>query len=448
MSERKEILLGRLNRLSAFQRIILGFAGVILLGGLLLCLPISAADGRATPFFTSLFTSVSAVCVTGLVVVDTATHWSGFGQAIVLILIQIGGLGVLTVATSVARLAGKRLTLNQRSAMREAIAAPMLNGIVSFAGFAVRVTLCAELLGALLLLPVFCRDFGAAGIWKAVFHSVSAFCNAGFDVMGKGAPFSSLTAYRSNLSINLVIPALIVLGGIGFATWEDVKTHRFRLRRYRMQSKVVLWAALILILVPAICFFLLECRDLPVGERVMTAVFQSVTTRTAGFNTVDLGELSGAARGLMILLMLIGGAPGSTAGGMKTTTAAVLLASTISVFRRSGDCEFFGRRVEVNTIRTAAAVAMLDLVLFFGGGLLISLAEGLPLDSCLFETASAVGTVGLTLGLTPSLCGFSRAVLMVLMFLGRVGGLTMIYAALSVPDRSPARLPVEQITVG
>ena len=448
MKERRERLMARLGRLTAFQRIVLGFAGVILLGGVLLTLPPAAADGRWTPFPDALFTSVSAVCVTGLVVTDTATHWSGFGQAILLLLIQIGGLGVLTVAAAVSRFTGQRITLGQRSAMREAMAAPKLGGIDGFIGFAVRVTLLAELTGTVLLLPVFLPEFGLRGLWMALFHAVSAFCNAGFDLMGSREAFSSLTAYRATCSVNLVIMALIIFGGIGFAAWEDVKTHRLRLRRYRMQTKVVLTMAAVLILVPATCFFFLEFRDLPAGERILASLFQSVTTRTAGFNTADLGKISGAARGAMILLMLVGGAPGSTAGGMKTTTLAVLLASTLSVFRRREDVRFFGRRVEQGTVRTAAAVGMLDLTLFFGGAILISLAEGLPMDCCLFETASAVGTVGLSLGLTPTLGGFSRAILMILMFLGRVGGLTMIYAAGSGPDRTPARLPVEQITVG
>lgn len=448
MAEQWEKLRGQLSRLTAFQRIVLGFAGLILLGGLLLSLPVSAADGRPTPFFTALFTSVSAVCVTGLVVVDTATHWSGLGQGVILMLIQIGGLGVLTVAASVNRLTGRRITLGQRSAMREAIAAPKLGGIVSFASFAVRITWMAELLGAILLLPTFCRDFGLRGVWMAIFHAVSAFCNAGFDLMGTIGSYTSLTAYRATASVNLVIMALIIIGGIGFATWEDVRIQRFHFRRYRMQSKVILWAAGILILVPAVCFFLLEFRGLPLGERVLASLFQSVTTRTAGFNTADLGQMSGAARGLMILLMLTGGAPGSTAGGMKTTTVAVLLASALSVFRRREDCGFFGRRVETGTIRTAAAVGILDLLLFFGGAILISLVESLPMDCCLFETASAVGTVGLSLGLTPELGLFSRGVLMILMFLGRVGGLTLIYAASSGPAPMQARLPAEQLAVG
>ena len=439
---------GRLRRITSFQRIILGFIGVILLGAILLTLPISARSRTSTPFLQSLFTAVSATCVTGLVVADTATHWSVFGQVVILLLIQIGGLGVMTVAASVTRLTGKRITLRQRSAMVEAISAPMLGGVVNFVSFAVKLTLIAELTGAAVMMPVFCRDFGWKGIWMAVFHSISAFCNAGFDLMGSRAAYSSLTSYSTQPLINIAIMTLIVCGGLGFVTWEDITRNRLQLHRYRMQSKVVLCAVVILILAPALTFFVVDLRHLPLGERILGSFFQSVTTRTAGFNTVDLNRMTGAGRGLMILLMLIGGAPGSTAGGIKTTTLAVLVASAIAVFRRREDTEFFGRRVDPSAIRTAAAVLMLDLILFFGGGILISLAENLPMDTCLFETASAVGTVGLTLGVTPGLSGISLCVLIVLMFLGRVGGLTMIYAAFSGTAKPQSRLPQEQIAVG
>ena len=437
------------RRLSTFQWIILGFAGVILLGALLLSLPFAARDHRAVPFSDALFTSVSAVCVTGLVVRDTATAWSGFGQVVLLLLIQTGGLGVVTVAASLSRITGRRITLKQRSALQEAVSAPKLGGIVRFTGFVVRVTLISELAGTLLLLPVFCRDFGLRGIWLALFHAVSAFCNAGFDLMGSPeAPYVSLTGYSAVAWVNLVIMLLIILGGIGFVTWDDIRTNRFHVNRYRMQSKVILTATGLLITFPALLFFLTEYAGLPLGERILAALFQSVTTRTAGFNTADLGALSGAGRGVMILLMLVGGSPGSTAGGMKTTTLAVLLASAAAVFRRQEDCAFFSRRVNRETVRTASALGMLYLGLWFVGGLCISLAEGLPLGDCLFETASAVGTVGLSLGLTPGLGAFSRVILMIWMFLGRVGGLTLIYAALSGAAGSAAQLPQEQITVG
>ncbi len=435
--------------LTTFQTIILGFAAIILLGALLLLLPISAKSGQRTSFLDALFTSVSAVCVTGLVVVDTATHWSGFGQAVLLFLIQIGGLGIVTIAASMALLFRRKITLMQRTTMQEAVAAQKVGSIVRLTIFILTVTFSAETIGACLLLPVFCVDFGAKGIWLAVFHSVSAFCNAGFDILGTpDTPYPSLSAYRSNPLLNITVMLLIIVGGIGFLTWDDVRTNKWRLKRYRMQSKVILTTTALLILVPAAYNFSVEFSSLPLGQRILCSLFQAVTPRTAGFSTVDLNSLSGAGRGIMIGLMLIGGSPGSTAGGMKTTTIAVLVATVLSVFERKQETQMFGRRVENSTVRNAIALLMLYLSLFVLGGMAISLAEGLPLGDCLFETASAIGTVGLSLGFTPALGVFSKLVLIFLMFLGRVGGLTFIFAALSGRKANLYKYPQEKITVG
>lgn len=435
--------------LTTFQTIILGFAAIILLGALLLLLPISAKSGQRTSFLDALFTSVSAVCVTGLVVVDTATHWSGFGQAVLLFLIQIGGLGIVTIAASMALLFRRKITLMQRTTMQEAVAAQKVGSIVRLTIFILTVTFSAETIGACLLLPVFCVDFGAKGIWLAVFHSVSAFCNAGFDILGTpDTPYPSLSAYRSNPLLNITVMLLIIVGGIGFLTWDDVRTNKWRLKRYRMQSKVILTTTALLILVPAAYNFSVEFSSLPLGQRILCSLFQAVTPRTAGFSTVDLNDLSGAGRGIMIGLMLIGGSPGSTAGGMKTTTIAVLVATVLSVFERKQETQMFGRRVENSTVRNAIALLMLYLSLFVLGGMAISLAEGLPLGDCLFETASAIGTVGLSLGFTPALGVFSKLVLIFLMFLGRVGGLTFIFAALSGRKANLYKYPQEKITVG
>ncbi len=437
------------KRLSAFQTIILCFAGAILLGALLLTLPFAARNGQATPFPDALFTATSAICVTGLVVRDTATHWSAFGQAVILLMIQVGGLGVITVAASFALLSGRKIGLWQRSTMQEATSAQKVGGVVRLTGFILKVTFLCELVGALCLLPSFCRDFGWRGIWPAFFHSISAFCNAGFDVLGKeGAEFASLTGYASDPLVHTVLIFLIVLGGIGFLTWEDVVANRHRLRRYRMQSKVILVTSLILILLPALLFFFRDFAGLPIHDRIRAALFQSVTTRTAGFNTQDLTQMTGAGRAVMIFLMLIGGSPGSTAGGMKTTTLAVLLANAVATFRRRNDAQYFGRRLDPAAVRNAATILMLYLTLFLGGAVAISALDGLPMDLCLFETASAVGTVGLTLGVTPSLGAVSRCIIMLLMFLGRVGGLTLIYAAISERRTDLSRLPQEKITVG
>lgn len=442
--------MGRIGRqISSSQIIILGFAAAILIGSLLLTLPWATRDGQGAPFSDALFTATSAVCVTGLVVRDTASYWSGFGQGVILALIQIGGMGVITVAVALFVCSGRRISLKQRSTMQEAISAPKVGGIVRLTGFIVKMTVLFELLGAAALAFVFCRRFGfGQGLWYALFHSVSAFCNAGFDLMGQSVPFSSLTGFAADPVVNVTIMALIVIGGIGFMTWDDVKTNRLHLRRYRMQSKVVLSATAALIILPAIYFFLLEFDGVPMRERIWLALFQSVTPRTAGFNTADLTALSEDGLALTILLMLVGGSPGSTAGGMKTTTMALLLANAAAVFRRREHAHFFGRRVDGEAVRSAATVAVLYLLLFLGGGLVMSRVEDLPLLTCLFETASAVGTVGLTLGITPSLGGVSRAILIGLMYVGRVGGLTLVFSALAGRQDDTARLPREKLTVG
>ena len=444
-----EELIHRKRRLSSFQIIILGFAGVILLGALLLMLPISATGRNVTPFNEALFTATSAVCVTGLVVQDTGSYWSIFGQTVILALIQVGGLGVVTVAASFALLSGRKISLMQRSTMQDAISAPNVGGIVRLTRFILRGTFVIELLGVAAMLPVFCRDYGWRGVWMAVFHSVSAFCNAGFDILGTETNlYPSLTSYAGSPIINITIMLLIVTGGIGFLTWDDVCVNKWHFRRYRMQSKVILVTTGLLVLLPAIFFFFVDFSALPGEKRLLASFFQSVTPRTAGFNTVNLSAMSGASQGLMILLMLVGGSPGSTAGGMKTTTLAVLLANAAATFRQRESAQFFGRRIDCGAVKTAATILTMYVTLFFCGAVFISVYENLPLSSCLYETASAVGTVGLTLGITPRLHIPSQAVLILLMYLGRVGGLTLIYAALSSKKVGNAKLPQEKITIG
>lgn len=438
------------KHLTSFQLIILGFAGVILIGALILTLPVSSASGVVTPFDQALFTSTSAVCVTGLVVQDTGSYWSVFGQAVILALIQIGGLGVVTVAVSVFMLSGRKISLMQRSTMQDAISAPKVGGIVRLTKFILRGTFLIEALGAVLLFPVFCRDFGIKGIWMSVFHSISAFCNAGFDILGTTTDhtFVSLTGYSRNIWLNIVIMLLIILGGIGFLTWEDFYTNKFKFKRYRMQSKVILITTAILIIAPAVFFFACDFGNLPAGKRLLASVFQSVTTRTAGFNTEDLSLMTEAGKAVMILLMLIGGSPSSTAGGMKTTTFAVLILNALATFRSREDAGAFGRRFDGQVVKNAATIAMMYFMLFFFGGITISVYEGLPLLTCLYEAASAVGTVGLTLGITPELHIISRLILIALMYLGRVGGMTLIYAVFSRKNNNGAKMPLEKITVG
>lgn len=437
------------KHMTSFQLIIMGFAGVILLGTVLLMLPFSSAEKVITPFHEALFTATSAVCVTGLVVKDTGSYWSLAGQTIILALIQIGGLGVVTVAASVSLLSGKKISLMQRSTMQNAISAPKVGGIVRLTRFILRGTFLIEAAGTVLLLPVFMGDYGKKGIWMSVFHSISAFCNAGFDILGTDSSmFPSLTRYSGNILINLVIMLLIITGGIGFLTWDDIHTNKLNFKRYRMQSKIILMTTACLILFPTVFFYICDLTNLPMEKRLLAAAFQSVTTRTAGFNTINISEMSEASKAVMILLMLIGGSPGSTAGGMKTTTFSVLILNAIATFRSQENAGAFGRRLEYHVIKNAATIAMLYFALFFGGGIAISVYEGLPLLNCLYEAASAVGTVGLTLGITPELHVFSQVVLIILMYLGRVGGLTLIYAVFSGRNKGNAKLPLEKITVG
>ena len=437
------------KHMTSFQLIIMGFAGVILLGTVLLMLPFSSAEKVITPFHEALFTATSAVCVTGLVVKDTGSYWSLAGQTIILALIQTGGLGVVTVAASVSLLSGKKISLMQRSTMQDAISAPKVGGIVRLTRFILRGTFLIEAAGTVLLLPVFMGDYGKKGIWMSVFHSISAFCNAGFDILGTDSSmFPSLTGYSGNILINLVIMLLIITGGIGFLTWDDIYTNKLNFKRYRMQSKIILMTTACLILFPTVFFYICDLTNLPMGKRLLAAAFQSVTTRTAGFNTINISEMSEASKAVMILLMLIGGSPGSTAGGMKTTTFSVLILNAIATFRSQENAGAFGRRLEYHVIKNAATIAMLYFALFFGGGIAISVYEGLPLLDCLYEAASAVGTVGLTLGITPELHIFSQVVLIILMYLGRVGGLTLIYAVFSGRNKGNAKLPLEKITVG
>lgn len=434
--------------ISTAQAVTLGFAALILLGAFLLMLPIASKERCVTPFHDAVFTATSAVCVTGLVVHDTASYWSVFGQSIILVLIQIGGLGVVMVAVLFFIMSGRKISLMQRNAMQETLAAPRIGGIVRMTGFILRATLVIEAVGAVMLMPRFCSDFGPKGIWMSVFHSISSFCNAGFDIMGtKAHPYQSLTSYAGSFSVNTVIILNIIIGGIGFLTWDDLIRNRWHFKKYRLQTKVILITTFVLIIVPALLFFFNEYASVHIKKRVFLSLFQSVTTRTAGFNTADFSEMSGTGRAVTVFLMLIGGSPGSTAGGVKTTTLTVLVANTVSVLRRQKSTHIFRRRVEESALRSASTLVMLYAVLFASGAAIISLKEGYSLGTCLFETASAIGTVGLSLGITPHLGIFSQVILIMLMFFGRVGILTLFYAAIRTkPELSKA--PAEKISVG
>lgn len=438
-----------LFRINYFQKILLGFAVLILFGAILLMLPIASNEGVYTPFLKALFTSTSASCVTGLIVYDTATHWSLFGQAVILFLIQIGGLGVVVAVTSIILLSGKRIGYSQRNTLANSISINSQGGIMKMLLFLLKWTGIIELFFASLLATQFIPEFGVKrGLWYSIFHAVSAFCNAGFDLMGIKEPFSSLSDYVGNPLINISIMSLILLGGLGFVTWQDIAKNKGNFHRYRLQSKIILSTTIFLVLLPALFYFFLEFREMPMESRILASLFTAVTPRTAGFNTVDFSKFSDSGIFLQILLMLVGAAPGSTGGGMKMTTMTVLFLTSVAIFRNNSRTEAFGRTIPGEVIRNATTIAFMYISLCVISGMFISLHEHLPLLTTCFETASAIATVGLTLGITPKLSPVSHMVLIFLMYIGRVGGLCLIYAVFPNINPNKGRLVEENVIVG
>lgn len=437
--------------LSPVQTITLAFLSVVLLGTVLLLLPIASRDGRSVPFIDALFTATSASCVTGLAVYDTLTQWSAFGQAVILALIQIGGIGIITLVLYFLTVLHAKIGMRSVFAFQESIGASSASGLLKMTRFITVGVLLWEVLGALLLLPAFLRDFPVGkAIWYAVFHSVSAFCNAGFDLMGGG---NSLVAYSGDAYVCTVLSLLIVAGGLGFFVWTDLLQCRFRFAKCSLHTKIVLVTSLVLLLGGAALFFLLyrtspAAEGVGLGEQILVSCFHSASARTAGFATVNLAEIGGATQMLMIVLMLVGGSSGSTAGGIKTTTFAVVLLFAASIFRGKEDIEIFGRRLEKSVVRTAIAVFVLYLGLALCGGVAICAIEGADIVACLFETFSAMATVGCSLSLTPTLCVPSKCIVIVLMFLGRVGGITVLLSLTGKKTANAYRLPAENITVG
>lgn len=437
------------------KKIILGYIAIIFLGAFILTLPISSRDGIHTSFENALFTSTSATCVTGLVVQDTATYWSLFGQIVILCLIEIGGLGFMTLAVCAMTFTKKNIGLQSRYTLLESINAPQMAGIVKMARFTIRGAFLIEGVGALLLATRFVPRFGVLkGIYFSVFHSVSAFCNAGFDIMGTpGNEYTSLTEYSADIVVNITVMLLIVIGGLGFFVWADLMNTRFIFRRLKLHSKIVLVTTAMLIVVGAGLILIFDIKSdafkgFSVPHKIIAAFFQSVTARTAGFNTVDLTKLSDASVITMIVLMLIGGSPSSTAGGFKTTTLAVLIASIFSELKHKKDVEIFKRRIEPDALRHVVCLIFLYMALFSASGAAITWIDGITMKEALFETASAIGTVGVTLGVTPFLRGYSHLILICLMFFGRVGGLTLLLSLRESKAPDISRYPEEQITIG
>lgn len=445
----REIKRKVLKQFSSARIILFGFIIMIFLGASILSLPISSRSREFTPFIDALFTATSASCVTGLIVYDTATHWSVFGKIIIIAMIQCGGLGVVTMLTVFTQVTGKKIGLRDRATLQSALSAPQIGGIIRLTSFIFKATIIIEMIGALLMFPSFMKDFGITkGIYYSVFHSISAFCNAGFDLMGDVSKFSSLTKYQSDIMINITIMLLILIGGLGFLIWKDIVDYRFDIKRYSTQTKIVLTMTFILVLFPSILFFFTEFSGLDIKTRVLSSLFQAVTPRTAGFNTIDYTKFSDNGIAMTIILMLIGGGSGSTAGGIKLTTIFILVATMCSVLKQDKEVAVFKKRIEPDIIKNAVAVFALDIFLFIVGSMIISGIEGFSLKETMFECASAVATVGLTLGITPHLGIISKILLICMMYFGRVGGITLIFAAVTPKKNGNARYPKDQVAVG
>lgn len=434
--------------------ILLGYCFIILLGTVLLRLPAAVRDGSEQSVLTAFFTATSSTCVTGLVRADTCTNWTLFGQAVILVLIQTGGIGFMTICISALSLTKKNIGLASRSLMQNSISAPQLGGIVRMTKFISLGTLLIEGIGALLLAFYFCPLLGLGrGIWYSIFHSISAFCNAGFDLMGIQGEYSSLTSVVGNWYVNLIIMLLIVIGGLGFFVWRNLLDSKFQYKKMLLHTRIVMFVTAFLILGGALLLFLTEhggdaYHDKSLSEQIAASFFQSVSARTAGFNTVELAKMTEAGRFILICLMMIGGSAGSTAGGIKTTTFAVLMLSIITTFRHRKSVEAFGRRMEDGIARTASCVFMLYLLLSCGGAVLISRIEGIAFLDALFETVSAIATVGLSVGLTPTLGIMSCLILCFLMIFGRVGSMTMLLAFSSNKNIKISSLPLEKVQIG
>lgn len=439
-------------RFSSLQILVIGFAILIGIGAALLSLPISNRSGVGLSLIDSLFTSTSATCVTGLVVLDTYTQFSLFGQVVILTLIQIGGLGFMMMAVMFSMFMGRRIGLRERAIMMESVSALKLGGIVRMARKVLVITAIFELSGAAILATQFCPQFGVLpGIWCSIFHSISAFCNAGFDIMGRMTPFTSMTSYAGNFTINITLMILIVVGGIGFFVWDDVTNKTWHFSKYQLHTKIMLSATLFLIVISTVLFYFLEknhaLTHMSVGQQILASLFHSITPRTAGFNTIPITSLSEGSTLLSMVLMMVGAGPGSTGGGLKVTTIAVIFLAVVARARSREDLNIFGRRLEDSALKRASTSAGLYLSLSFLGAIIIC-SQGFTVKDSLFETLSAIGTVGLSTGITPNLPVLSQIVITLLMYAGRVGSLSVAMAVAERKNKAQLKNITEKIIIG
>lgn len=442
-----------LKKMSYTRLIALSFLVVILVGTILLTFPISSRDGRWTPVINAMFTATSATCVTGLVTYDTFQHWNIFGQLVILMLIQIGGLGFMTIISLFAIFTKKRIGLHERKMLMVSSGNMRISGMIQLIKKIAKITFCCEGIGAFLLAIQFVPEMGLPrGIYNAVFHSISAFCNAGFDLMGKYESCSSLTRYETNFLVMLVISALIVIGGLGFTVWSDVLENRRNIKKYSLHSKVAIMMTLVLILGGWLGYFVFEYQGnlahLSMPYKWLSAFFMSVTTRTAGFNAMDLNTLSPSGSLLTVVLMLIGGSPGSTAGGMKTTTVAVMIFAVCGMARGSSDITVFKRRLNKDLIKHAGVIVFIYIAAVLCSTMAICAIEHQDMARVLFETSSAIGTAGLSQGISGQVGAISRLILIVLMYGGRIGGLSLLLVFAEKKTEPPLKRPAEKIMIG
>lgn len=441
------------RRLSHIQFIATGFLMIVAIGTVLLMLPFSTQDGEGAGFVSALFTAVSSSCVTGLILHDTATYWSLFGQIVIISLIQLGGLGFMTVALFTVQLFSKHTGLRGRALLAESINTESLGGMRRLVRIIIIGTAIVELSGALLFSIKFIPKFGILkGIYYSVFHAISAFCNAGFDLMGSySGEYSSFTAFSDDILINTVIMLLIIIGGIGFLVWEDILKHHLHFKHYRLHTKIVLVTTAILIFGGALMLWIFEInginQNMSIKEQILTSLFGSVTARTAGFNTTDTALLSDSSKLFTSLLMITGGSSGSTAGGIKTTSVAVIIIYLAS-FVRGKQPNCFGRRLDDVALKKAVTVIAINLLLSLTGTFIISATNNLPVIDSLFEAFSAMGTVGMTTGITRDLNLISTLFTAFLMFCGRVGSISFALALLEKRSVPPVSYPTENITIG
>lgn len=394
---------------------------------------------------TSFFIATSATCVTGLIRVDTYSHWSWFGQFIIILLIQIGGIGFMTFCIYALTLAKKKIGIISRSIMQNSISSPHVGGIVKMTKFIILATFFIEALGAFFLSFIFCPKLGLVkGLWFSIFHSISAFCNAGFDLMGNFEPYSSLVSFQDNWYLNMIIMLLIIIGGLGFLVWKDIIDNRGHFSKMRLHTKIVITTTIILIFGGALFIYFCEQGN----ATILSSLFQSVTARTAGFNTVDLSKIRETTQLIIIILMFVGGSSGSTAGGIKTTTIAVMLVNIISMFKQKKGVEVFKRRISDEIVKMASCVLMAYLVLTLIVSLIICQLENISYITVLFECVSAIATVGLTIGITSQLGVISQCLLALLMLFGRVGSITFLLAFASNRVTPLAKAPAEKIQIG